>query len=85
VSDDTVDGIDDGGPAFPAEFETVDSKPGFRKWCGTPGMSLRDYFAGQALATMKLSCWSDNPLYWEGVARSAYVCADEMLKARKVR
>lgn len=48
------------------------------------GMDLRDYFAAAALQTMKLAnSWSDNPLYWEGVARSAYVCADAMLAARQ--
>lgn len=48
-----------------------------------PGMTLRDYFAAAALHTMKLAnSWSDNPLYWEGVAKSAYVCADAMLAAR---
>ena len=64
----------DGGPAFP-EHDAV----GFTR----PGMTLRDWFAGQALATMKLPVpWSDNPLYWEGVARTAYVAADAMLTER---
>ena len=46
-------------------------------------VDLRDYFAASALQAMKLAnSWCDNPLYWEGVARSAYVCADAMLIAR---
>jgi hypothetical protein len=47
-------------------------------------MSLRDYFAACALKTMHISSsWTDNPLYWEDVARSAYVCADAMIEARQ--
>ena len=68
---------DDGRPAFPAK--TPDAHPGFLHG----GMSLRDWFAGQALATMELPVpWSDNPLYWEGVACAAYVAADAMLAER---
>lgn len=40
--------IDDGGPAFPT--------PDCSEWNGpdrVPGMSLRDYLAGQALATVR--------------------------------
>ena len=72
----------DGGPAFPssrplaAGYIESDSE-------SEGGMSLRDYFAAAALQTMKLqNSWSDNPLYWDGVAKSAYVCADAMLAAR---
>jgi hypothetical protein len=71
--------IKDGGPAFPCHWRTQPNDAP-----GVMGMSLRDYFAAAALQTMKLcNSWSDNPLYWEGVAKSAYVCADAMLKARK--
>lgn len=66
----------DGGPAFPHM-----AADGHRDYM--PGISMRDYFAAAALQTMKLTnAWSDNPLYWEGVARSAYVCADAMLAER---
>lgn len=38
---------DDGGPAFPADYEAENSRPGSRAWEQHPGMSLRDWFAGQ--------------------------------------
>ena len=42
-----------------------------------PGMSLRDYFAGQA---MKALARPGN--YFDATARQAYMTADAMLKAR---
>lgn len=64
------DDKDDGGPAF-----------------GTNGMgmSLRDYFAAQALAGMAegrdwSTCPGDD---MNALARQAYVIADAMLKARR--
>lgn len=44
------------------------------------GMTLRDYFAGQALIglTNKYDIWNE-----DAVATSAYVLADAMLKARE--
>lgn len=72
----------DGGPAFPRPVGTNGARSIEDLYVNDPqeGMSLRDYFAAAALQTMKLAnSWSDNPLYWEGVARSAYVCADAML------
>jgi hypothetical protein len=67
----------DGGPAWPtfvAISPSGDAYPGF------PGMSLRDYFAGQALAGLCANTnydWS-----WEESARQSYRAADAMLKAR---
>ena len=53
------------------------------------GMSLRDHFAGQALASGDASNWRDNnyrPVdglsVIENTARHAYLIADAMLKAR---
>ena len=64
----------DGGPAFPC----TDAK-GFV----SDGMSLRDYFAGQALAGMQI--WAD---YSKGhcnaaLVERAYVIADAMLAERQ--
>jgi hypothetical protein len=67
---------DNGGPAFPVIGAAGESD--------YAGMSLRDYFAACALKTMHISSsWTDNPLYWEDVARRAYVCADAMFEARQ--
>lgn len=69
---------DNGGPAFPGEqHETRDGS-----WNQTfeAGMSLRDWFAGQALAGLNASGPHDcGP---KGVAHDAYAMADAMLAER---
>lgn len=70
--------IDDGGRAFPQSCDH-EGFPGR----GEEGMSLRDYFAGQALAAL-LSCGRDE-WPWEAEARNAYDAADAMIAARKVK
>ena len=60
--------IADGGPAFPVD------KPGC---CDMKGMSLRDWFAGQALAGIRLDGASI-----DGDAGLAYEIADAMIQAR---
>jgi hypothetical protein len=72
----------DGGPAFPEA----------RGGGVTPGMTLRDYFAGQAvIALMSNPTWvagldkaaSDNGYdFKHALAGSAYALADEMLDIR---
>ena len=75
--------INDGGPAFPCEEqircngEVVDT----RKFTG---MSLRDYFAGQALAGLCASQWGGLQKVDTFVERS-FEMADAMLKAREVK
>lgn len=59
----------DGGPAFPGE-----------NW-GSKGMSLRDYFAGQALAGL-LACPRTNGGE-KAFALHAYKYADAMLAERQ--
>jgi hypothetical protein len=46
---------------------------------GHPGMTLRDYFAGQALAGLLANNSAYNPQHY---TRLAYQHADEMMKAR---
>ena len=41
-------------------------------------MSLRDYFAGQALQSM-----GNNPATWDDIAKGCYLAADAMLAARE--
>jgi hypothetical protein len=65
----------DGGPAFPVQAL---ASPGSEvAW----GMSLRDWFAGQALVGM-LAC-PDVSGDRESIAKSAYTYADTMLRARE--
>jgi len=72
--------INDGGPAFPV---TPTDRSG--QIADTfPGMTLRDYFAGQALAGIMASCCNqDNICSCESNARSAYASADAMLAYRE--
>jgi hypothetical protein len=72
---------DDGGPAFPFEFEDhqVD---GPSETLVHAGMSLQDYFAGQVLAGMAArASLSVEPA--DRLADRAYAIADAMLRARQ--
>lgn len=72
-----------GGAAFPVEEGVV---------CHDPGMTLRDYFAGQALAGLCASETEDDrevtikqpALVYAEFAQQAYGLADAMLEAREV-
>lgn len=87
----------DGGPAFPGDVHVLREYPAG----GGPlmldraerfaGMSLRDYFAGQALIAYCSKEWADNAAVafqergeppHDFVARRSYAAADAMLRAR---
>lgn len=86
------DSINDGGPAFPQPWA---DNPEIVADCpfNSSGMSLRDYFAGQALSGMQTQ-WRYIELYLtscgsgkakdvrEFMAWASYEQADAMLKAR---
>lgn len=66
----------DGGPAFPV-WDTSQNVP-------LPGMTIRDWFAGQALAGLTArSSTVGAPL--RSFASDAYKLADAMLDAREAR
>ena len=66
----------DGGPAFPRYGTDYCERQS--------GMTLRDWFAGKALAAIPhIGCGCD--LRVEEVALAAYQLADAMLKAREVQ
>lgn len=74
--------IKDGGPAFPLISHTDCN--GFRREA-QDGMTLRDYFAGQALAGW-LACPNTKPLdTTEKYAVEAYRLADAMIAAREAK
>lgn len=86
--------IKDGGPAFPVECsynhegKIVGSQTGVASGWET-GMSLRDYFAGQALngmlahATRYKPPPSDTMMTWhQAIAKEAHEIADAMLAQR---
>lgn len=66
-----------GGPAFPVRSEASDDQVTFR------GMSLRDWFAGQALSGMMETnmCGA----VWDDYAQDAYAMADAMLRKRQIK
>jgi len=76
-----------GGPAFPCERQLTDQDV-----LAFEGMTLRDYFAAEALNTMlgqyDFTFFEDDKSEKEGetfaliVAKNAYSMADAMLKAR---
>lgn len=84
---------DDGGAAFPRADERGPDGSGICQ--GSDGMSLRDYFAGQALSIMLAfpepdpTCSSELRIDHPGVdaiakhyAKLSYIYADAMLRAR---
>ena len=75
----------DGGPAFPAPDYVVDSariqEDAFQRMGQTRGLSLRDWFAGQAIGDVARNLsWHKDDL--KKAARIAYEFADAMLKER---
>ena len=75
---------DTGGPAFPSiapEFDGLDSDGGER-WENGPqgGMTLRDYFAGQWLATIAIG--PGTAVTPAQIATDCYRMADAMLAER---
>lgn len=81
--------IDDGGPAYPFEIQKrmVDTYGGheYVEQDNSPGMSLRDWFAGQALIGLIQSPPSIDgqpTRKLEHLADVAYATADAMLEAR---
>ena len=74
---------DDGGPAFPRTIGQQQQGSGYTAW-EQDGMSLRDWFAGQALAG-RLARPSPNasPIPCKVRAEWCYTMADAMLAARE--
>jgi hypothetical protein len=73
--------INDGGPAFPS---TIQYFPDDKNANEEQGMTLRDWFAGQALMGMMASGNPKTSLYLtKQDATYLYEIADAMLKARE--
>ena len=67
-----------GGPAFPfLSYNTGDNL-----WYQQEGMTLRDYFAGEALSSINLGIGVTDEFYSKA-AKHCYALADAMMKARE--
>lgn len=80
---------DTGGPAFPIAPEGAylpdcddPGMPPKREFPGHPGMTLRDYFAAQALAELVSLISVSIPETQKVVAKLSYDMADAMIEAR---
>lgn len=72
----------DGGPAFPVRVGERQVGQHETEFDYLPGMSLRDWFAGQAMAGMSANeYWNATPI--GPLAVLAYNTADAMLAARE--
>ena len=71
---------EDGGPAFPMPDQYTPQ--GDPAWQGSSGMTLRDWFAGQALAIVHKRFENDADPDLESIAMQAYFIADAMLEER---
>lgn len=70
----------DGGPAFPSEQGSTPE--GTWNQTHSAGMSLRDYFAGQALAGLTTLVRDTEAEAAYAVAKAAYFVADALLAER---
>ena len=70
-----------GGAAFPNQHVHPDTFSKLPGWKGSSGMTLRDYFAGQALAGRN----ARDSIYatWKHMAMDCYEIADAMLDERE--
>ena len=75
--------VDDGGPAFPEHVAISPSGDIYGSNYFSAGMSVRDWFAGQALAGWLAGLPVDAAVRAPNVASFAYEIADAMLAARK--
>jgi hypothetical protein len=74
----------DGGPAFPCE--SYGHRNGKETTVPAQGMTLRDYFAGQALGGLCVPGLKDGPITdwkFDEIAPVAWKAADAMLAARE--
>ena len=75
--------INDGGPAFPRTKSTGNLSNSTTEIVSVGGMSLRDWFAGQALAGL-LTQLAEDEFGPSHFAKASYEMADAMLAARKL-
>jgi len=74
----------DGGPAYPTQTFEYDGRDNVLQY-QDDGMTLRDYFAGQALASYSegncVECSEPECQDYDQIAKHCYAIADAMLEA----
>ena len=76
--------LNDGGPAFPHPEFSTKIHNGIRVYDPHAGMSLRDWFAGQAMSAILISL-KEQGIQEEDIPNMAgdcFLCADAMLAER---
>ena len=68
-----------GGPAFPVSYTVDADHQKLKEFCG---MTLRDWFAGQALPSLIVAALELDHIKWDGTVKHAYIIADAMLAER---
>jgi hypothetical protein len=76
-----MSGLKDGGPAFPQQLSDGQRERGCSADFGYGGMTLRDWFAGQAL--LCLGSGAAEAFGRQELAEHAYRIADAMLTERE--
>ena len=71
--------LENGGPAFPRTGDTDPRMADYDQSDWHSGMSLRDWFAGQAISPMLVQAYGTTPLI---LAQKAYEMADALLAER---
>lgn len=71
----------DGGPAFPQHVWTTNPEV-LERMKNQGGMTLRDWFAGQALVGL-IACEDSKPQTVQEYAEFSFMIADTMLKRRQ--
>jgi hypothetical protein len=72
----------DGGQAFPTEFYETEHGDRVEPFAGSPGMTLRDWFAGQALAVLPNHLAELQTDHRIKISEWAYGLADAMISER---
>lgn len=72
--------VNDGGPAYPRTQWTGSQMNSSHR--DVPGMSLRDWFAGQAMIAIMSQKETGEPVLFSNLALESYSISDAMLKER---
>ena len=75
----------DGGPAFPFTWQEPNALSGELETVAHPGMSTRDWFAGQALMGLCNEPMEAMDFDAQNIGTAAYLIADAMIQALEVK